>query len=300
MILLEINNRIIEETLTLKFDNALAGNKPDSVDITFADFDGVLYHISNPGGDKSKVMVSISLKFYAELQKYDADKLLKREYGSYLVEPESGYNVSLLYDLDNVSANKAEDISRAGLLKRNCFASVFEKYFEFQEKGMEGENRAVIHYRDDETMYVEAKRDRVTVVFSTVFKDDDDVVIGKVFMQEFKEGRRASQTAPQVLFNHRDPPLELKDTDAAVGDNIGYITFVLFPRHTNAKARDNTINLIHTFRDYLHYHIKCSKAYIHTRMRAKTSDFLKVLNRARPDAEKKEMKTMSGKTFATR
>lgn len=300
MILLEINNRIIEETLTLKFDNALAGNKPDSVDITFADFDGVLYHISNPGGDKSKVMVSISLKFYAELQKYDADKLLKREYGSYLVEPESGYNVSLLYDLDNVSANKAEDISRAGLLKRNCFASVFEKYFEFQEKGMEGENRAVIHYRDDETMYVEAKRDRVTVVFSTVFKDDDDVVIGKVFMQEFKEGRRASQTAPQVLFNHRDPSLELKDTDAAVGDNIGYITFVLFPRHTNAKARDNTINLIHTFRDYLHYHIKCSKAYIHTRMRAKTSDFLKVLNRARPDAEKKEMKTMSGKTFATR
>ncbi|MBV96697.1 G-protein coupled bile acid receptor 1, partial [Eschrichtius robustus] len=34
-------------------------------------------------------------------------------------------------------------------------------------------------------------------------------------------------------------------------------------------------------------------AYIHTRMRAKTSDFLKVLNRARPDAEKKEMKTIT-------
>uniref|UniRef100_A0A8C2NZY3 Arp2/3 complex 34 kDa subunit n=1 Tax=Capra hircus TaxID=9925 RepID=A0A8C2NZY3_CAPHI len=72
-----------------------------------------------------------------------------------------------------------------------------------------------------------SKKDRVTVVFSTVFKDDDDVVIGKVFMQEFKEGRRASHTAPQVLFSHREPPLELKDTDAAVGDNIGYITFVV-------------------------------------------------------------------------
>lgn len=44
-------------------------------------------------------------------------------------------------------------------------------------------------------------------------------------LQEFKEGRRASHTAPQVLFSHREPPLELKDTDAAVGDNIGYITF---------------------------------------------------------------------------
>jgi len=31
--------------------------------------------------------------------------------------------------------------------------------------------------------YVEAKSDRVTVIFSTVFKDDDDIIIGKVFMQ---------------------------------------------------------------------------------------------------------------------
>uniref|UniRef100_A0A7N6B323 Arp2/3 complex 34 kDa subunit n=1 Tax=Anabas testudineus TaxID=64144 RepID=A0A7N6B323_ANATE len=289
MILLEINNRIIEETLTLKFDGAL---------ILFnsgTDFDGVLYHISNPNGDKTKVMVSISLKFYKELQEHGADegRLTKRCYIVF-----SGYNVSLLYDLDALPANKDEVVHQAGMLKRNCFASVFEKYFKFQEEGKEGEKRAVVHYRDDESMYLEAKKDRVTVVFSTVFKDDDDVIIGKVFMQEFKEGRRASHTAPQVLFSHREPPLELKDTDAAVGDNIGYITFVLFPRHTNANARDNTINLIHTFRDYLHYHIKCSKAYIHTRMRAKTSDFLKVLNRARPDAEKKEMKTISGKTFS--
>ena len=111
-----------------------------------------------------------------------------------------------------------------------------------------------------------------------------------------KEGRRASQTAPQVLFSHREPPLELKGTNAVVGDNIGYITFgkskneimkdlaskcelsfliltyitvtnvyacnvliVLEARHINPKTKDKTINLIHTFRNYLHYHIKCSK-----------------------------------------
>lgn len=95
----------------------------------------------------------------------------------------SGYNVSLLYDLDALPANKDEVVHQAGMLKRNCFASVFEKYFKFQEEGKEGEKRAVVHYRDDESMYVEAKKDRVTVVFSTVFKDDDDVIIGKVFMQ---------------------------------------------------------------------------------------------------------------------
>ena len=31
--------------------------------------------------------------------------------------------------------------------------------------------------------YVSAQKDRVTVIFSTIFMDDDDVIIGKVFMQ---------------------------------------------------------------------------------------------------------------------
>uniref|UniRef100_A0A2K5Q3Y8 Arp2/3 complex 34 kDa subunit n=1 Tax=Cebus imitator TaxID=2715852 RepID=A0A2K5Q3Y8_CEBIM len=149
-------------------------------------------------------MVSISLKFYKELQARGADQLLKRVYRSFLVNPESGYNVtrrynvSSLYDLENLPASKDSIVHQAGMLKRNYFAS----------QGKEGENRAVIHYRDDETMYVESEKDRVTVVLSTVFKDDDDVVIGKLFMQEFKEGRKG-------LFSHREPPLELKDTDAA-------------------------------------------------------------------------------------
>ena len=43
-------------------------------------------------------------------------------------------------------------MTKASGLKRNCFASVFEKYFEFQEAGQEGQKRAVINYREDETM----------------------------------------------------------------------------------------------------------------------------------------------------
>ena len=119
-------------------------------------------------------------------------------------------------------------------------------------------------------------------------------------MQELKEGRRGSQTAPQVLSSNAEPPQELQGTDALTGENVEYITFVLFPRHfkDSAQSRDKTINLIHTFRDYLHYHIKCSKAYLHSRMRAETSVLLKVLNRARPDVKSTEKKTMSGRTFS--
>jgi actin related protein 2/3 complex subunit 2 len=291
MILLEVNNRIVEETLTVKIKNALSEQKPESVLVTVADFDGVLYRISNPKEDKTKVNVSISLKFYKELQEHGADDVLKREYGDLLVPADDGFDVTVQIDLSNIPDNWEEIVKKCGLLKRNCFAAVFEKYFEFQEKEEVGQQRAVINYRDDETMYVEAKSDRVTVIFSTIFKDASDIILSEVFMREFKEGRKASATAPTVLFNNREPPEDLKSTDARTGEGVGYITFVLFPRHTKADTRDNTIDLIHLFRDYLHYHLKCSKAYIHSRMRAKTSDFLKVLNRAKIEDESAKKKS---------
>ena len=61
----------------------------------------------------------------------------------------------MLFDLENIPDNYEELVKKAGLLKRNCFASVFEKYFAYQQEGVEGKKRAVIHYRDDETMWVQ-------------------------------------------------------------------------------------------------------------------------------------------------
>jgi hypothetical protein len=49
---------------------------------------------------------------------------------------------------------------------------------------------------------------------------------------------------------------------------------VLFPRHLAAARRAEVISHIQTFRDYFHYHIKASKAFIHSRMRKRTADFL--------------------------
>jgi actin related protein 2/3 complex subunit 2 len=69
-----------------------------------------------------------------------------------LPTPEDGYNASLIYNLENLPDNYAPLVEKASLLKRNCFASVFEKYFKFQEMGQESKERAVINYRDDETM----------------------------------------------------------------------------------------------------------------------------------------------------
>ena len=52
-----------------------------------------------------------------------------------------------------------------------------------QAGGAGGEKVAVLNYRKDESMYVAAQKDRVTVIFSTLFQDEDDIVLGKIFLQ---------------------------------------------------------------------------------------------------------------------
>lgn len=44
------------------------------------------------------LQVSISLKFYKQLEEHGADELLKRVYGPLLAEPESGENFCLKHD----------------------------------------------------------------------------------------------------------------------------------------------------------------------------------------------------------
>lgn len=77
-------------------------------------------------------------------------------------------------------------------------------------------------------------------------------------------------------------------------EDVGYVTFVLFPRHfANTIVASTTITHIQLFRDYLHYHIKCSKAYMHSRMRHRVSEFQKVLNRAKTEQAIVDRKTVT-------
>ena len=285
MIVLENNNKIIEDTLRYHINRVLNGRRPRPVCLTLSDFDGAQCSISNPFDERTKLNVSIAIKFYQELMSHGALDILATRYEDKLLkEAEPGYDITIQVDLEK--SNIPDDwetsiVKEISSLKRNCFASIFEKYFDFQESGQDGIKSSVIHYRDEETMYLEARNDRITVVFSTIFKHEDDIVLGKVFLRELQEGGRRAANSPQVIFT-KDPPEGIEEKGALVGKDVRYITFVLFPRHTRKETRDKTIDLIHQFRTYLHYHIKCSKAFLHSRMRAKTNHFLNYLNEAKP------------------
>lgn len=134
------------------------------------------------------------------------------------------------------------------------FEQAFDEFQQLQEEASKytseaapqgvaegGEVRA-IHYREEEAIYVKASHDRVTVIFSTVFREETDRIFGKVFLQEFVDARRrAIQNAPQVLFRN-DPPLELQGIlppSTSASADIGYITFgknikLFWPIDTNS------------------------------------------------------------------
>jgi actin related protein 2/3 complex subunit 2 len=80
-------------------------------------------------------------------------------------------------------------IKAASLLKRNALAAPFERAFATQ-KTLESSGSTdapgelmQINYRDEEAIYVQAAHDRVTVIFSTIFKDETDRTFGRVFLQ---------------------------------------------------------------------------------------------------------------------
>jgi len=296
MILLEYHNRILLEAIQDRLTN---GATP--VEITCADFDGVQFHLTNPDRDnKNIISVSIQWKSVADLLKYGGGEDLKKIYGALLQSsPESGYDVTLKIDLAN-PGDKATLADRVSLLKRHLLAAPFKKVFQAIESGSPLKEVLYVPYRENEAFWIKSSGDSATVIFMIQFRDPGDQVLAKVFLQEFADARRTMNFAPSVTFSSKDPPGELTGLPGVVtGENYGFVSFVLFKNHINSKVADRTINNIQTFRNYLHYHIKCSKAYMHTRMRNRVENLLQVLNRARPaDPEKKgEKKTAAGKTF---
>jgi actin related protein 2/3 complex, subunit 2 len=319
MLLLDAHNLLIQTILTEK----CATTNPSGVDQVITDFDNVTFHLSNPLGPddrpiKSLINISMMIKCYKDLLKYGAEQVLEREYKGMIIDVERGYDFTIQVNLEQLPPSQGISfpttiltgteerealIKRISLMRRNVLAAPYEGAFaahaalsKSAPQTLEGSHAApqqantevaAIHYREEEAVYISPQADRVTVIFSTVFREEVDHIFGEVFLREFVDARKrpALQNAPQVLFSNRDPPLEIrgipeiaKAKNNAKGE-IGYITFgmiskdlwlmlVLFPRHFNTPDRAfETISQIQLFRDYFHYHIKCSKAYMHSRMR---------------------------------
>jgi len=291
---LESFNRIVYDLLIGRIKEKDANAKQASLESNIADFEQAMWHIFTP--DPNTIIVSLNLGCYGQLQQYGAQNFIKNIYGPLLVAPEQGFNVTLRLLTNSPPPNGMtveQMCMKVAQLHRNLIASPIAIACDAVSNRRQL-NIMQVDYRPSESMWVRTNGDRVAVIFSINFTDPDDIVFGRVFLQEF--GKNLSG-APAVDIKLRDPPRELQGMRLKPVE--GYVTFMLENRHFSPQQRDKTFNMLVQFRDYLHYHLKCSKAYLHIRMRARVALLLQVLNRAKQELPK-EKKTASGRTFVRR
>lgn len=293
MIFLDAGHPIIEETLVNKLDPEA---KKEPVDISLSDFDDTQYRIFVSPDAKNVLQLSISMRALAELKAAGTQAMLDKDYAGMVQDtPEEGFDLTLSVDVDSLPGPKEEIVKKLTELKRNCMSAPFDLAFEGLCSGTMA-SPCMIPYRSRESLYIVPNADRVVVVYSVDFVDETDRAIANVFLQEFAEAQRHVSGAPPVSFS-KDPPREVEGMGGEE-DVIGYVSFAVFKSHVEKlENRAKVSTLLQSFRSYLLYHIKASKSYLHTRMRVRVEDLLKVLNRARPSDEKKTKKTFGGKAF---
>jgi len=299
MILLENVNVVIRDELL----SQLKAPKASHCDIKCADYDGVEFFLWNDGsGDFNLALRSPAVK---ALLANGGNNVLKAVYGDNLCAKPTNqsYDVQLAFSVTGVPENNHDNFAnKFAAFKSHLFAAPITERMQAATRKQPIQGLVDIPLRSSsERMFVKQDtHDKLTVIFSIDFSDADDVVFGRTFLQEFTKPVSGGATA---TYSEKIVPLELKGISnppvslSQAKFPVSFVTLSVYERHWNtpAKMQEAAFTLI-SFRNYVHYHIKCAKSYLHTRMRMKVEFLLKVLNRARHDAPKVQ-KTATGRSF---
>jgi len=287
MILLETVNVVVRNLITEWFTDGRG------LDITCADFDGATFKIfSQP--NTSTLTVSLKSPAADSLLKQGGKEYLSNLYGALFVTPVSGFDVSLQIPFS--TAEKSAVAQKVATLKSYLYSSLVLVRMEAANKGQTIPGMLDVALRSQkERMWVKQDgTDRITIIFSIEFQAHNDSVLGQVFCNEFATVKESG--TPSVSYSVK-PPSELKEVkNIPNGDRISFLTFVVYDRHWKGAKMENAAFTITSFRNYLHYHLKCCKSYLHTRMRTRVENLLKVLNRAKQETSGPK-KTAGGRNF---
>jgi actin related protein 2/3 complex subunit 2 len=193
------------------------------MDIQFVDYDNVRFHLSTAEAKTVITLSMAIQCWPDLVKYGARDHLQSTygEYFLGDAETEPEYNVSLRIDLEKIPSGpgtfplpqtspgyiadagteeQTELISRFAHLKSTTMSAPFLDAFKEQAslqqnyKEPAGAQQAdvaptakgdlkIIKYREEEAIFIQASNDRVTVIFSTVFKEETDRVYGRVFLQ---------------------------------------------------------------------------------------------------------------------
>lgn len=304
MIIIPPDHCVIRESI----EKQIASKKRDEITVSWVtDFDGTMYKLQSGNPEDSKasnlLCMSVKLEGYSEIAKAMGDDFIKEIFGDQVRELEIDdgtfkvrFDATLQVDLDTITTEEAGKKLAYdwACFKRTVLSFPVRKGFE----GLLAPDKALkalipIPYRSTETIYCCPDEGKITLVFALGFPDPNDMAIANVFLEEFKVSRRDATlgSAPSVSVTPKAPG-ELRGTDTKRDKNIvGYLSLSFEDRHVRSpELLEKALDMVFSLRNYMHYHIKCCKGYMHTRMRIRVEDLLKILNRADPTKTEKKIK----------
>jgi actin related protein 2/3 complex subunit 2 len=218
------------------------------------------------------------------------------------------YELSLevsLGSIPTVDASRMAVVEHIASLRCVVYGTTLRNWFAAMVNGSCADGPLVaVPHRNEQEFYLKPQAEQIAVVFPMHFADAKDAVIAQTFLAMFNEAKRqpALSTAPTCSYSKPGaPPLELTAEGASaksLAANGGFVSFVLFKRHVEGAKLETAVWNMLSFYAFISFHIKCSKAHWHSRMRIRTDSMLRMLNRAKQEPfVKKEKKTATGRTF---
>ncbi|CAN0100923.1 unnamed protein product [Pylaiella littoralis] len=294
-IFLDCFNPILENAIKPR----LLEGKREPCELKVSDFDDAMYTLEVPPTSLTTLSLSIAINGWNEIYSNGGADMLATKYkGMVAAQPRPGHSLTLTTDLDNPTVAPEQLLKSLTEMKRNLIAAPFDRAFDALREGRGGSvPPSAIPWRKNEVVYIVPQADRVAVIFAIDFPEADERAIAKSFLMEFVDAQRVANNSPPCTFTP-DAPLELKSMPMPPGLRpVGFLSFVIFAQHVERGRQDKTVTLLTGFRNYLHYHLKATKTYMHMRMRKRVAGLLQVLNRAVPEEEAKAKKTAQGRAF---
>jgi len=295
-ILLGADNKVLQEGIQQR----LAAEKKEPCESKLYDFDNISYQLNISPDDRTRMSVSLQCPNWNVFKTQGSEDWIRQKLGEY-VKTITADGVDFEIPLDEKSAEKADPVGKAfSKLRVYALGGPLYQYCKALNEKKSLKDVFEVKLRPDTNMWICPGTDRLTVVFSLEFPIRSDRVIANQVLTEFVEVRRQRDVSnTPVIAYSRDPPMELKNAKIPTYDKnafLGYFSILLLPEHLKDGKAEIAVENVIGFRAYLTYHIKCAKAFFHSRMRARVKTMLQILNRARyePDEERKKKKIIVG------
>ncbi|KAH0791544.1 Actin-related protein 2/3 complex subunit 2 [Histomonas meleagridis] len=297
MIILEFESAILRNLL----ERSLMPHEKLSGEYTFCDFDGVKFrlHVDKKTND---IEIHMYIGCAEELNEYGAAEEFEKHYGNYKIEPAATrtvkYTHAIRFNLSQMNEKEQKEmITLASRMKAHVLGAPFI-FVADQVASKANFAPFEIPYRKAtmESYFVTPTSQGAAATFSIRFSDPGDKIIAGVFFQELAAARTRVKSAPIVTYSN-DPPADLGAFDLPTKDKnmYAYVTISLQSAQFSDRKKQDISFYLPMFRDYLHYHIKCAKAFMHQKMRARTASMLKILDAAKPEPKQKVRRTITGR-----